>query len=252
MDATQNNSNGKADLSNFLDQEDFNVEFKPLTSGLGFKNGDDLKHDLLQQKALNSFKAKQKTEPLAPKVSEAKDFGELAPFYDETANIPRPITEASLNRVNIEEKTMPEEEHYIERELKEASIFLRGLAHLIDISIVLFFTSLTALLILYIGALNLNELTGLGLIDEGMLFAGTLFILFYFCYFTFSDSSKNSSLGKSAVGLLLLEKNGARPNVRSTFFRSFITILSYPLFCLPLMAGLQDKLSGTIVTESYE
>ncbi len=274
-----------SDLLAKFDQDDFDLDFKPVTEGLGFKdkikdqdNQDKKRREFIKKKALNRLNEKKskvlKSEiPGQIKTERNINRGDLQAFYEQSNpqdfSLENLLGGESISNTNIAthknlgeeledfiskskdvEESLSLEKELNQEELKtliSASPAMRGFAYLVDTIIVSCLWMITLLFFSFIARFDLRSLVQ-GQIDAQVLgMAGVLFLCFYFFYFTFMDSTQGSSIGKSLVNINVRTLDGKRAGVIRTFSRSLFTLLGFPLAGVPWLIGAQDKVSGTQV-----
>ena len=136
-------------------------------------------------------------------------------------------------------------EHY-ESPIIESSLEKVSAAWAVDLTLILL--SIVSALILFGSAtgISFNEFQEF-FRKESQIFIGVFFTIFYLLYFSVLDL--NSSPGKLLFGTRLVTSSNQRLTVFNTFSRAFIILVSIPLFMLPLIFGVHNKLSGTVSIE---
>ena len=225
--------------SGFLADFDFEkMNFSALDKGLGFHHNENtLKgknvsstYELKNNKMLTSREIKGISVPTlktdksltAPEISMEDAFGR----------------ESQKFSVHMEEKTQ-------ENEILVTESTLQKVTAAWAVDLILIFISIIAALILFTSAtgISFNEFKSFMYREESQVFLSVFFVVFYLLYFSVLDL--NSSPGKLLFGTRLISINGDRVTVFKTFVRSVVILISIPLFLLPLIFGLQNKLSGT-------
>ena len=101
----------------------------------------------------------------------------------------------------------------------------------------------TMLLLTIVAKTNGIILASLVQSAEMLILTSTLFVIFFLLYFSILDVS--ASPGKTIKGVMLVCSTGGRLEVRHTFTRALIVLLSPFLLFLPLVFNWQSKLSDT-------
>lgn len=225
-------------LDSFFDE----LDFKPITEGLGFHHSIKEKKDLglslnSKKKELESdllLRAERLREGQEPKLK-STSMGELAPFYEsETTK----EIELSLNET--------EQANYSND--VEASLALRLGAWSLDLMILLTVTVVTISAIIIFANLPLDVLSNLMISDDITISAIALFSMFYVFYFSFFDKTLYSTPGKRILGIKVIALKG---NVKLTqsFMRSLLTFASVATLGLVGILKMQDRLTDTSVVK---
>ncbi|TDJ05896.1 MAG: hypothetical protein E2O68_05680 [Deltaproteobacteria bacterium] len=189
-----------------LNDEFDDISFKPLTKGLGFHH----------QKETN------RPRPFRPS--------------------PRPQTYTPPPTQTFREPVNKVKQQKI---LVLGSFKDRILAFLVDFGIVSLITGLTLTTLVYGANLNIQVLISILDTYEIILFASSIFSLYFLLYFSILDLS--STVGKSLMGLELKLENGKRPLLGNTFPRAVVTLISLALLGLPLLSNFQNRFSESEV-----
>lgn len=254
MDQQQNlfsDTPKKTPISVNLDEFEISEEsFKPVTKGLGFHN---------DQKRAAAFKP-------APK--------EIKPF---ASSLPKTNTHALLNEISTTNKTTSSkvvpsglEAFYgakpevvsnletgpnplFEKEIAElkkvqlASSTAQLFAWTIDLLLVSSFAFVTTLLLILVSGMSFQSFIRIVPAEDLIVFGSVLFSIYYLLYFTILDLS--GTPGKTIFGIRLVRANDKQVEVKHTFTRAFISLLSFVALCLPMIIDFQGRLSDTKVVK---
>lgn len=229
--STQNkNTLAEIDIDKFFESDEI---WKPLTDGLGFKEGMEEKVEEIVNPVHNAPTKSFKTD--IPKETKF-DRGDLAPFYTSTET-----TEVHLD----DEVKAPNLQETIIEADPAAKIF----AWAIDIS---FISALVMTTFAIVHFTSGSAMTA-SLIDAVKYYLFELivpaFCMFYLFYFTILDRSAQSTIGKNLMGLTVKAKK--KLSVLVTFRRSLISLCSIPLGFLPVILGYHDKFTDTKVVKTH-
>lgn len=287
MDTQTPNSNpSKNDLLAMLDSDNFDLNFTALNEGLGF-NKEEEKSEIIKQKSLQ----KKKSRIVNPVKTERNvNRRELQAFYEQSdpqefslqtllteSNVKKEsktvqplkpqkekefskfndlkdIQALSIDQLQVEKETTPQELVQEEREIinEKADFGFRFFAYLVDLIIVVAAWAITLLSLSFVAKLQLVTIKDERFMNEIITYISVLLLSFYVFYFTFMDTTRNSTIGKSIVNIRVRTKAGDRADVIRTFMRSLMTLLSLPLLGLPVLFGVNDFMSGTRVYKSND
>lgn len=167
---------------------------------------------------------------------------ELAAFYSEKTTISNEIqtlSKPTLKRAK-KEKVLKN---------KNAPAFIQLSAFIIDLVLVVMATGVTTGLLVVISGLDYNLLvSALGEIEIAK-FLISLFVIYYLSYFTIIDMA--GSVGKSVMGIRLIQSEGKPLKVKNTFARAAFSLVGFIALGFPNIMDFQGKLSDTkLVLES--
>jgi len=213
-----------------LSDEDFELNFKPITSGLGFHSQkiSEIK-PIVNERAItvNPIKA---TPALKKEMNVYQN--DLSIFYNQN--------QSGLIH-SEEDMTMVEEKIFI-----NASKTQRIFAYLIDL---LLLTTILGI-VLFIMAKTI----GMDLIqvwttypDEMTPLFVTLFCGFYLIYFSIFDKANHSTFGKNFFGLRVTGLDNSSLSLGSLLLRSLFSLLSFVSLGLFAFFDLQNRISGSKV-----
>jgi uncharacterized RDD family membrane protein YckC len=214
--------------------DDFDIDFKPITSGLGFNHPKttDPKSFVVEKKAsLNS----------SLNISLKNEIGfhknEFAKFYEDIKT--NELVSSSIEKPIVSNK---ETEIYFQ----DAKSSKRILAYLFDVSLVI---SLVSLVLVAMSRLIQVDLVSTFMLYPEELFplAFILFVGFYLIYFSIFEKTSQSSLGKSIFSLRVVRVDQKPLSLLVLLLRSFITLLNILSLGLFSYFDLQSKISGTRV-----
>jgi len=215
--------------------EEFNLEdvnFRPLTKGLGF-------HQKEVQKVLKPLNAQVREESYKGQNFSSKEKSQLSSFYQNP-----PITKEFP-------KELAQEEEILGQESEQEKYYLhQSLSFLIDLIIILGLLSTTFLCFFYFSPLDIQQ--ALEVMSSSIFFFSfsILFSIYYITYFSFLDIL--GTPGKLCLGLKLVETNRDTLTLKHTFLRSIITLSSFLVAFLPLIVDFHGKLSDSKVVKIDE
>ena len=247
MEQTNLSETSKSESNIFQEFDLDNFSFEAIDKGLGFHHKET---KLQKESASSSFRLQNNNLNTTKKINEVpvptlktdKSLGvseiSLDEAYSFSENIENPSLESS--------RTTEDSEHY-ESPLIESSLEKVSAAWAVDLTLILL--SIVSALILFASAtgISFNEFQEFFSRKESQIFIGVFFTIFYLLYFSVLDL--NSSPGKLLFGTRLVTSSKDRLTVFNTFSRALIILISIPLFMLPLIFGVHNKLSGTISIE---
>jgi uncharacterized RDD family membrane protein YckC len=211
--------------------EEFELDFKPITSGLGFhhQKATEIKPIITEKtvamSSVNSFQS--------PKKDMNVYQNDLAMFYNQ-------------GQGQINEMPMPELKVTEEVSFKLASGTHRVFAYLTDLLLV---SSVLALVVtvmartirmdlMEIWSQYPNEITPLVM---------TLFCGFYLLYFSIFEKSGHSTLGKNLFGLKVMSIDNQAMSLVSLLARSTVSLLNFVSLGLFCYFDLQNKITSSKV-----
>lgn len=209
-----------------------NFEFNAITDGLGFhhsvsdkkeikkslaERANDLDQDL--KRHLDHLKQESK--------NSTPNRGDLTPFY---------AADAEEEEVEeIQDLMQPEEPIVL-----EANPFSRMLAWALDLLIISLMATVT--IVAGFAAADLP----LELLLESQVLISTLFILYYFLYFTVLDATNHSTFGKRLMKIRIVH-NEVAPSLNRSALRTIFCMASFFLLGLPVLLRTQDQFLATKV-----
>lgn len=254
------------DLDKF-DNDDFDLEFRPITNGLGFRDTEEKKKDFIKKKALNRLNEKKNTVLKSSVENSTRSFnrGDLQAFYEKSdpqdfsldkllgkeIDATPDLTEEKQVKTSLEAiSETPEKINSTINSPTEAAFSFRVFAYLTDLIIVTCTWVLTLVLFSFIAEVGSEIYLMKPLPIDLLAMTGILYLCYYVFYFTFMDTTKSSSIGKALVNINVRNLEGERASVLRTFLRSILSILNTLLLGLPSLFGALDKITGTKVLRS--
>ncbi len=199
-----------------FDPEDIdldNLSFRPITQGLGF-HPEKKEIPIIKSKQQSNFQSN----PLPRATPQIRAVPKIAP---------RPAIQKPKIEVEVSEK---------------AEIPTRFWAFMVDLIIICLGTVVTQFVLGSASGLSWDVLISIFTIKELIFFTIGIFSIYFLFYFSVLDLS--STVGKSMMSLEIKASDGKRPSVQNTVSRAFVTLLFLPLFGIPMLAGVEEKLSG--------
>lgn len=236
------NENDK-EIESLLD----NLDFKPITDGLGFhhslKEKKQVKTDLNQQSESlkNEFELRAKELvreiPQEKKVATNIHRGDLTPFYEQEQEVQAPLETLKLDEVEEEEITL------------FATMPIRFGAWLIDVILLVVSMVITFASIIYFADLPLETLSVFMVTDE--IFSSLAFIglSFYVFYFSVLDKTGYGTVGKNILGINIVDAAGKQMSLYISLFRTLLSLSSVLLLGLPVILDMHSKLTDTKVIQ---
>jgi uncharacterized RDD family membrane protein YckC len=213
--------------------QDFSMEdldFKPITSGLGFhhnKTTSEIKPAFVEK----TIPAPSPKQPVKPVVKDMQVYqNDLSLFYNK-AEIPKnDFTE------ELRSDVLP----------KAATSAQRILSYIVDLGLV---TSVLAIVLTVMARMAEMDLVDMwsSFPNEMLPLTLTLFVGFYLMYFSIFEKTLSSTLGKSLFGIRVVDVNGRTPTLLQLIMRSFLMLMNFLSVGLFSYFNLQDKVSNTKV-----
>ena len=221
-----------------LDNMD-NLDFRPVTKGLGFHN-EEIRRTPLTKKIIHdqnlksiperspgiSRKIETKTRDRVPLPS----ISGMGSFYDKV-----PAKEISKKRGKKK------------KVFEEANSYIQFIAWLVDILFVSFFVTLTAGSLILVSGIEYKLLLRAVEVSDIAVFLAAIFSTYYLTYFTIFDLS--ISPGKFLCNIRLVDASGKSTTPKNTLIRALVTLVSLPIFGLPSILDFQGKLSDSVVVK---
>lgn len=204
--------------------EDGNIQFKPLTVGLGFHQR---KED--REEALFPFKKRYTSfrKPPQPNVA-----------LQQKVAFPLPFTPSASTQM----MPLPQQQVQLEEEEKVA-FYLQCGAFFVDLFLVFAMVGLTFIPLSFYDSFSLIPQLFLQL--DVVILLSLLFLLYYFLYFVFVETSSEGSIGKSLLNLRIEGKGGQEMDLKKSFQRALLTLFSILLLGIPTLVGWIDRWSQT-------
>ena len=261
-------------------EEEFEFDFKPITSGLGFhgKSQHSLQSENEFKKTLSNTRFSSTTLKQHPQQSQysirnqapqklyqdsnsfshesasqndAGQFqGDLSLFYQGQVPSPDYQSQFSQNQNSEEDKLFsstlsPDKKQHF---FRPPTMLKRFFAYVADLMII---TSIVASVVFFMTKfikLNLTEAFS-QYSEHFLVLMGVLFLGFYFIYFSVFEKTKQSTLGKGLFKLSVVLENDSSPTFLRLFLRTLLGLFN--LFTLGLFMSFdwQDKLAGTKVIQ---
>lgn len=237
------NPNIKINLDEFDISED---SFKPVTKGLGFHH---------ENKKLNSFKSTPKeTKSVLTKnnkISTHSLLNEISTANKKVAtkSVPSGLEAfyGQTNIVEMEERKIEEKISVPTKKLELASNFSQFSAWVIDMLLVASFSLVTTILLILVSGMSFQSFLKVIPMLDLTIFSSVLFSIYYLLYFTVLDLS--ATPGKIIMGIRLVRTNDKSVEVKHTFMRALVSLLSFVALFLPMIIDFQGKLSDTKVVK---
>ncbi len=237
------NPNIKINLDEFDISED---SFKPVTKGLGFHN---------ENKKLNTFKSAPKeikfTSNKTTKITTKSLLNEISTSNKSVATKAVPSgLEAFYGQTNLQEfedKKVEEKVSIPAKKIVLASNFSQFFAWVIDLVLVASFSLVTTILLILVSGMSFQSFLKIIPILDLTIFSSVLFSIYYLLYFTVLDLS--ATPGKIIMGIRLLRTNDKNVEVKHTFTRALVSLLSFVALFLPMVIDFQGRLSDTKVVK---
>jgi uncharacterized RDD family membrane protein YckC len=219
-----------------IPSDDFDFDFKPITSGLGFHHQQkttEIKPAF--QDSMNSISITQPivSKPVTPVMKEAPVYqNDLSIFYGRETVTPAPVKEP------VFEKTY-----------RPATKTIRTIAYILDLGLVLSVLGLVLTVMSRIIEMDLldvwstypNEITPL---------VATLFAGFYMIYFSIFEKTSTSTFGKGLLNIRVVNLENRTPDFSSLLLRSFVSLTNFISLGLFSYFDLQNKVSSTKVIKA--
>lgn len=222
-----------------------NLDFKPITEGLGFhhslKEKKEIKTNLNMQAGALKKELETRVHQLqkeATPVETKINRGDLAPFYEETVKEETKPSEILLTRV---------QENKEEKKIEIASFVLRFGAWLIDVSLIVFSLAVMLVGIIYFSDFPIETLSVMMISSEVVSSFSFIGIAIYIFYFSVLDKTKYSTFGKNVVGLKVVGIDNKEISLIRSFVRTFIVVCSTPFLGIPILLDVPNIFTDTQV-----
>ncbi len=214
--------------------EDIDFEFKPITSGLGFHH--------------------QKTTEIKPSTNEVS----LPKFASTVTHLKKEVRQPSNTSAVYQNDLSLFYGHELQKEIpleeKKETIYRiatssqRVIAYVLDLSAVLSFLAIVLTIMARLIHMDIveawstypHEITPLIL---------TLFVGFYLIYFSIFEKTQQSTIGKSMVGITVVNMENKPQNFLMLVLRSTLTLSNFISLGLFAYFDLQNKVSKTKVVK---
>jgi len=226
-----------------LPVEDFvmdEIDFKPITSGLGFHHSkiQDVR-PVFTEKTLATPVMTPMNTPSSNRVESPVYQNDLSLFYNNSQKPSIPVV--SMKNIQSEEKS---EIIYL-----EASRGQRVLAYFLDLTLISSLLSIVFIVMARTISMDLvevwtnypNEITPLFII----LFSG-----FYLIYFSVFEKGLSSTFGKNMLGLRVVNQENAPQTMGMLTLRSVVTLFNFLTFGLFSWFDLQNKVTQSKVIKA--
>ncbi len=213
--------------------DDFDFDFKPINSGLGFHNSKTTEVKPVfsesQTLSINSISTPTPSPRVMPRKENQIYQNELSAFYGRETQTHAPVANLRAERV-----------------VRRATKSQRVLAYGLDLGLVLSSVSVVLTImsrliekdLIEIWSTYPNQITPLVLV----LFAG-----FYLMYFSIFEKTSQSTLGKNLLGITVVDLDNKSQSFTLLMFRSFVSLMNFVSLGLFSYFDLQNKVSNTKV-----
>lgn len=216
-------------------QDDFEFDFKPITSGLGFhQNKTSEIKPVTPEKPYASFPQTQKVEIKALKPDMAVYQNDLSMFYGREA---------------AEQAAAPIIEERMEKVYKTAPKSQRVLAFVLDFLFVASIVGLVLVIMSRATDMDLMEVWS-AYPNEITPLVASLFCGFYLMYFSVFEKSTSSTLGKNLLGLRVVDLQNKEMGFTALVCRSLITLVNFFTLGLFSYFDLQNKVTDSKVIKA--
>ncbi len=147
------------------------------------------------------------------------------------------------NLQEFEDKKVEEKVSIPAKKIVLASNFSQFFAWVIDLVLVASFSLVTTILLILVSGMSFQSFLKIIPILDLTIFSSVLFSIYYLLYFTVLDLS--ATPGKIIMGIRLLRTNDKNVEVKHTFTRALVSLLSFVALFLPMVIDFQGRLSDT-------
>lgn len=239
MDLNQNSSSEVKKI-NTLDDLFDDIDFKPLTDGLGF-HGNQKAEEVIQnarQQVINKSSPVRQSVSEHPFTAHQRNMASKTPAADYVQN--------DLALFYAKEAPQAEEIYVEEKEVVTASNGARLIAFVVDLIIVAAMTWITFASISYLTGIDFAASLLEGHVDM-MIVVGVMFLGYFILYFTILEKFQGGSIGKEALGLKVKTLSGKGPSLLCSFSRTIMTIIGFMSLGLTSLVDLPGKITKTRV-----
>ena len=240
MDLNQSSSSDVKKINTIEDLFD-DIDFKPLTDGLGFhgsQKADEAFKNARQQVINRATPARQMQPSEHPFTTHQKGMTAKAPASEYVQN--------DLALFYGTEKVEQELEHVEEKRMETASHGIRLVAFVVDFLIVAAMTWITFASISYLTGIDFAASLIEGHVDM-MIVVGVMYLGYFILYFTILEKFQGGSIGKETLGLKVKTQSGKAPSLLRCFSRTIITLLGFMSLGLTSLVDLPGKITKTRV-----
>ena len=213
-----------------VEKDDFDFDFKPITSGLGFNQ------KVVEIKpAFTERTVPQVSSPQRSQVQKESSFyqNDLSIFYGSTQT-----QNSNAPQIEVEEKT----EKFYRLSTKSQRVF----AYSLDLALVL--SALGVVLTIMARTIGMDLMTVWeSYPSEVNPLAVTLFVGFYMMYFSIFEKTYQSTLGKNLLNLRVVNQENKLNSLSVLLLRSFITLVNFISLGLFSYFDLQNKVTQSKV-----
>jgi uncharacterized RDD family membrane protein YckC len=213
--------------------DDFDFDFKPITSGLGFHSQKTTEIKPAFQESMSSMQISQPV--VNPSLNIRKDAqvyqNDLSIFYNREAGLP--AAEAV-----VETKT--------EKTYRLASKPQRIMAYLLDLSLIASILGIVLTIMARLIDMDLMEVWT-AYPNEITPLVVTLFCGFYLIYFSIFEKTFTSTMGKSLLNLRVVNQQNRSQSFSYLLLRSFVSLTNFLSLGLFSYFDLQNKVTSSKV-----
>lgn len=221
-------------------------DFKPLTSGLGFQTANKAEEAIQkahQQVAQRSVPVRSTPVSEHPFTAHQRAVATSTPAHDyvqsDLSLFYNKATESMAAPLELPEDRTP----------VTATNGLRAIAFMVDFLMVSGVTWITFAMTSYLTGVDFAASLFEGHAEMIMVVVA-MFTGYFLLYFTILEKFQGSSLGKEALGLRVLTREGAGPSLLRALSRSIITLVGVLSFGLTAWVDLAGKMTNTRVVRA--
>lgn len=263
--ALKEESKSKNNSQTEIEINELEIDFLPLTNGLGFHQPEEKKIQAhFTQKNIKKTSMPVYNQPLAIKLetqNQTTDRADLSPFYNSGKNsfdLNPLFSDSDFQKLKASTYKDPKTANLTEEQTKAKASFAIHFekanlqdqisAWAIDLGII----SILLLATVYLnfalsGFYKIEQIKSLMTALEGVTYFAPLFIFYYLFYFTILDREGSLTIGKKIMGIQIRSLRGDHLGFTQTFLRAAITLLSVMALGLPLLMDFQGKLTDSEV-----
>lgn len=238
--------------------DEFNISedsFKPMTKGLGFHQDQKKSSFKPAPKEVKTFGV-ARSQPAAslvlsslPGSQAAKVTAQHMPsgleaFYGARGN---PGNQTNGQNILENQLDLPSLLSETPVTYKTAAGGAQFFAWIIDLLVVASFVAVTAILLVLASGIQFQMFLRLVTNEDLIIFNAAIFSIYYLLYFTILDLG--ASPGKMIMGIRLVRSDNKNVEVKNTFSRALISLLSSVALFLPMLLDFQGRLSDTKVVK---
>lgn len=218
----------------FMENNDFDFDFKPITKGLGFHNKREKLEVRKEKKRSKKPSRKTPTSTIRKNLLEEVEIGAIYPKIKTSSTVNSLEQQKVVNFENAE---------------KGIQVFHKVFSWLIDAFFVSLATFTASFIVLKITD-NIQDFSFLVNTSNWLYLILPMFVFYYLFYFSLMWRTTRKTIGMSLWNLEIKETSKKRFSYNDSLIRSFLGLLSFLSFGILDILGVSDTITWSRIEKS--